>query len=476
MNIIINGFSEEVHSPIILNILDTFKVNYCQMIYNNYEINTSPVETIFHSAAKITQGDYGVDWNELKPLDEELIESMSGCEQIVLKMMDRVLIPLYSDRKRLYLKHLRYWNHVINNKKIDLFLSSSPPHEVYDYVIYSLCKLKNIPTISLFQIMASDVVIIMDDWEKIIPEIKEKYQQLLDYFKSTPESEIQLSGGLKNEFDYLSSKNQSPHYMSFKRPARSIIDSLARKIFSLKISRFIFLAKKPSLLLIKTASNIKNIVNNKFLFNFYNKHTTKPNIKNKYIYFPLHMQPEATTSPLAGAFVDQILIVQMIASFLPKDVYLYVKEHPFQTYLARDIEFYKELLIIPQVRLVPMSYNTFDLINNSMAVATATGTAGWEALFKGKPVLLFGHCFYQYAKGVFMIRTNNDCKKAFNEIINDNLKVSSKELKIYLKSLEDYTIEGYIDLFYKSVSQLTDSISNKNIIDKITDKIKSIGL
>ena len=190
MNFIINGFSDVIYAPVVANILNRFEINRCHIIYgglkNDIQANA---EVFFHDAADLSLGNYNVNWNQVAPLDEELIESMSDCERIVLKMMDRHLyIPKYKDRKRLYLRHLRYWNHVINEQKIDLFLSSAPAHEVYDFIIYSLCKLKKVPTICLFQIMAADVIMIIDDWERIIPEIEEKYQKLLETFKFIPES------------------------------------------------------------------------------------------------------------------------------------------------------------------------------------------------------------------------------------------------------------------------------------------------
>jgi hypothetical protein len=475
MKMIINGFISQNYHPVILGILKNFKVDCCHIIQNDFSNNTLlGIELIFYDIKKIPLGDYNVDWNKIKPLDEELIDLMSGCETVALKMMDRHLhIPLYKDRKRIYLKHLRYWNHIITENKFDLFLSSAPPHEVYDYILYNLCKLKKIPTVSLFQIMYSDVAIIMDDWQNINLKIKGEYHRLLNSLKSVSEKEIDLFGGLKNDFDrFMLTKNPTPHYMTKK--ATFFNKRLLEKIFSCREINCLFFKKGLSVFIDKLVYAIKIKISKTSLFGFYNKNTIEPDMKKKFIYFPLHMQPEATTSPLAGAFVDQILIAQMIASFLPKNIYLYIKEHPSQTNFGRDIEFYKELLEIPQVRLVPMSYDTFSLINNSMAVATGTGTVGWEALHREKPVLLFGHCYYQYAKGVFMIRRNEDCRKALEKIIKENFKPRIKDLKIYMKVLENYTIECYVDPAFREVSSITDKINNKNILNELTSKIKAV--
>ena len=474
MRMIVNGFDDPIHIPVISAILKKFNVVSCYLICSTHEIKMKiSTKMSLLNAASLSLGNYNVNWNKLKPLDEELIESMSSCETVVLRMMDRHMqIMSYDERKRLYLKHLRYWNHVLDKNKIDLFLSSAPPHEVYDYIIYSLCKLRKIPTISLFQIMDSDVVIVMDDWQNINPDIEKKYQNLLDTLKSVPKGKIELKGGLKTDFEYqLSQKNTTPHYLLLRHPPG--LSLFLKKSFHI-IGRAMSLVSRPLVLLDKIMFLVNLNLTKKYASILYEKNTSKPNFKSRYIYFPLHMQPEATTSPLAGAFVDQILIAQMITYFLPKNVYLYIKEHPSQAEMGRDPEFYNELLKIPQVRLMPISTNTFDLIRNSIAVATATGTAGWEALYRRKPVLLFGHCYYQYAKGVFRIKTNNDCKYAIIKIIKGGYKPKIKDIKIYLKALEDYTIEGYIDPAYKNVSKITDEISNQNLVDKLSNKINSI--
>ena len=43
----------------------------------------------------------------------------------------------------------------------------------------------------------------------------------------------------------------------------------------------------------------------------YRRFQTKPEYGKKYIYFPLHYQPECNTSPVGGYFADQILAVKI---------------------------------------------------------------------------------------------------------------------------------------------------------------------
>ena len=48
------------------------------------------------------------------------------------------------------------------------------------------------------------------------------------------------------------------------------------------------------------------------------------------------------------------------------------------------------------VRFMPRGFNSFRLQEHAEAIATVAGTAGFEALFREKPVIMFGHWFYQY--------------------------------------------------------------------------------
>jgi capsule polysaccharide modification protein KpsS len=102
-------------------------------------------------------------------------------------------------------------------------------------------------------------------------------------------------------------------------------------------------------------------------------------------------------------------------------------------------------------------------MKNAQAVATITGTAGWEALVKQKPVMVFGHNFYEYAPGVSLITTKEDAKESINNIINKTFIYDENKLKLFLQAVEDTAIKGHIDLLYKQVSQCTTEESVINI-------------
>ena len=119
----------------------------------------------------------------------------------------------------------------------------------------------------------------------------------------------------------------------------------------------------------------------------------------KFVYFPLQYQPEMTTSTLGGSFSDQLLAIEHLSIILPDDLWIYVKENPIQTGAMRGPKFFDRLDRIPNLKFLPSFANTFDLIDNSEFVATVTGTVGWEAICKGKNVLIFGMPWYRNLPG-----------------------------------------------------------------------------
>lgn len=120
-----------------------------------------------------------------------------------------------------------------------------------------------------------------------------------------------------------------------------------------------------------------------------------------YVYFPLHMQPELTTTSIGGIYEDQMLAIERLSKRIPPDWVIYVKENFVQTEQFRGAFFFQRLRRLPNVCMISRRINTFKLIESSQFVATITGTVGWEAITGGKNVLVFGHTWYRTLPGVF---------------------------------------------------------------------------
>jgi hypothetical protein len=103
----------------------------------------------------------------------------------------------------------------------------------------------------------------------------------------------------------------------------------------------------------------------------------------------IHYQPEYTVDSLGRFYADQEFLIVNIASGLPSDQYLIVKDHPTMVGL-RPPRFYEHIKKNKNVLLVHHSINSSELISNSTIVFTIVGTAAIEAMFLGVPAIMFG--------------------------------------------------------------------------------------
>ncbi len=139
----------------------------------------------------------------------------------------------------------------------------------------------------------------------------------------------------------------------------------------------------------------------------------EPDLERPFVYFPLQLQPEMTTSSLGGRYRDQLLAIERLAEILPEGHKIYVKENPKQTGKMRSPLFFHRLERIKQVELMPSHANSQTLLAHAEAVANVSGTVGWEAVSAGKPVLCFGATWWAEAPGVTRYRPGI----SFDEII-----------------------------------------------------------
>jgi len=189
---------------------------------------------------------------------------------------------------------------------------------------------------------------------------------------------------------------------------------------------------------------------------------TPYDINLPYVYFAMQMQPEMTTSALGGWFRDQALAIESLARMLPKNVKIYVKENPKQGAYMRGPLFFHRLKRISNVNILPSHADTHALTENAQFVSTITGTVGWEAVRKGKKVLIFGNTWYQSFPGVFKY---NDML-TFEKIMK--YKLEHTELEKALGLLVEKAHKGVIDRHYKKIVQ---GFNEEENIDNVSDII-----
>ena len=255
---------------------------------------------------------------------------------------------------------------VIKDNKINLCLFANIPHEGFDYLIYLIAQFLKIKTVMCYQSLFSnrfwvthkiENFCLFNNFSKLYPLEPSNYK--------LPHNWFYMQGSNKNAAYNL----RKTLVEILKRPYR-LPSALVRYAYAYRFRQSI------------------------------KKFTSEPVAGERYIYFPLHLQPELTTSALGGEYSDQMLAIETLSAFLPNDCCIYLKENPKQTEKQRDRFFYKRLSSLKNVKLLSQKESSIILIKNSIGVATITGTAGWEALFYGKPVLIFGLAWYRDFHGV----------------------------------------------------------------------------
>lgn len=206
-----------------------------------------------------------------------------------------------------------------------------------------------------------------------------------------------------------------------------------------------------------------NLIYSYFLVLFYKRISSDCFGIHKYIFYALHMEPEAATLNRTY-FSNQLVIIKALANALPIGCKLLVKEHPHQyrklnssdryyfllsLYKFRNFDFYNKIKKIPNVELVSLNVHSSALIDDALAVCTINGTIGIEAINKNKPLILFSQNTtpLKHVKGVCDVSSFSelsDCIKNFEATnwfcsYNDFLStVESRYFKVNLSDPPDY--------------------------------------
>jgi hypothetical protein len=188
-------------------------------------------------------------------------------------------------------------------------------------------------------------------------------------------------------------------------------------------------------------------------------------INTAYVYFPLHLQPEITTSGLGGNYSDQLDAIEKLSSMIPPNWKVYVKENPKQGHEQRGIEFYRRISTFSNVLYISKDVDTYWLMENCRFVATITGTAGWESITGGKPCLFFGLAWYASIPGAVAYKDGLSVEDVLNTPIDQEKQLIAFEA-LYKKTrlgivdrgyrhiLPEYSIEGNAKHLEKFITEI----------------------
>lgn len=424
----------------------------------------------------------------------DFLQKFSGEELQALSMMDRLDYDRHSfnfmERERFFLQLVKKWTYILDYYVPDIVISAVNPHRVFDYVLYLLCKYKKIKYVSFQWSMdggrtyalcnfdekdsMSDVIDMVYSVEKgttieDLPEdIKNNYFKVISDYKTARPSYMMAhdKDDLKNRnLWFLFKRFMHAHSLFssdsiFKGQSHTIYKSSKHSIENSNFSIFEWYKKRKEV-----------FKYNKYLSDYYNSHTSSIFPSEKYIVFFLHYQPEETTSPNGGIFANQFLCIETLLRNTPKDVLICIKEHPnqfmshMQGHTKRIKEFYDDLLSNPRVRFVPFEIDSFSLMTNAIAVSTVTGTVGWEAAARKKPVIIFGSTWYERMNGILRIINDKTASLIYQFI--EEYNYSEQDIIDYLNAFSKISFRAYRYKGYKESTGISEEESVNNLYNSI---------
>tara|TARA_B100000579_G_scaffold420327_1_gene419945 strand:- start:1534 stop:2892 length:1359 start_codon:yes stop_codon:yes gene_type:complete len=338
---------------------------------------------------------------------------------------------------------------VIEKNNVELAIFFFLPHEGPDFIMYQITRLLGIKTILMHQSIFPNKYFTV-----------KKCEDLGD-FQISKNTEFKLNMNdiekYKNIYSEAVRETKKKQKKNKKANTRFLKNLILRSLIKLKIIH----------------REDQNYLQKKYEKNLSRVEKKYDEIKNfqkdkKIIFFPLHAQPELSTSLLGEKYEDQILVLERLNSFAKDKWIVIAKENIYQTSYQRDDFFFKRLKGLKNVFFVDKSESTQLIMNDSDLVATICGTIGYEALTKSKKCLVFGNAWYKNFHGVLKI--NNDISDSTIESFLKNNFDQNKFLGD-LKNLLlfcDNGVATHDEVFKEMVQNFDSNQNSKSILKNIT--------
>ena len=386
--------------------------------------NVVKSQNFVHRPYEFTKVDYNGEYQDFFHSDN-YIRAKDRC----LKMLDRLdLYGLFNRLDReVYFHNLVIWTlKKFHKLKIDALISAEAPHDHAKYVIYEICRYLKIPTYKFQNWMPVPVLYLQNiETEEIISVKKSHYTEIYN----------RVERDLINYVDEL--KNRSEDYeIPFMKRLRENDEFFNRIInfFKYGIYKSFLDIRHNTGRLIKRKYNPINPFRFNFISRSFNKITRTKNLykaatsssidinlNDKYVYFPLHFEPERTTNPDGKEFHDQFIAITKLREIIPESFKIIIKEHPTQLnkHLSRGVWgrsplFYDLVKNINGVEIADVWLNSADLIKNSEFVSCITGTVAIEAAIMGKKALTFGSTYFDGCPNILKWKKGMVLEKLMN--------------------------------------------------------------
>jgi hypothetical protein len=381
-------------------------------------------------------------------------ENYKRAKELCIKMMDRIdEFGLFNrlDREAWFHRVSLWLVFQVNERNPDLLLISESAHNFVHYLLFEICSFFNIRILSFNIWLPVPLLFAVDKINNNLITLDFPYNE-----------NIKLM--FKKDIDDYIDNISNAQIKEYEAPHISIQRIVSSKFFYRLGQEYSFIRNRIGILKRKYLNNHYYYdATNPINFSVYKlrsiRNTRKKSLQKsldasyknfdfenkKYVYYPLHYEPERTTTPDGGIYHDQIYTLIVLRAMLPSDVHILVKEHPSQFltvrmgFTGRSPLIYHVINQLNGVLLVDINTNSLSLIKSSICVATITGTVALEAAVLGIRALVFGSPWFQGCPNTFQY------KKGLTFADIEKEEIFDKEIiKEYLHTfMEKYCIPGF---------------------------------
>ncbi|RAR56800.1 hypothetical protein BCL93_1192 [Onishia taeanensis] len=402
----------------------------------------------------------------LKPsaLDEDMLKEIAWYEINALKMMDR-LDPLgnsfgFQERRYFFQDLVGSWLSYIEASGLDLVISPSIPHRVFDYALYVACRVKNIKFLMFQMLPFGSNSIIIDN----IDYIGDKYNFNIGGGVDREECSsavLNKISAVRADYDDAIPSYMIEHDKNSRISVKKCMDLTLKPLANIVLSMLGL--KKPNTYWVEPGK--MPCLSEYSYFSYYVTALKRAarvrgfkekysrlvsfDLPEKFILVALHYQPEETSCPTGGSYSDQISLVKVLDETLPPDVKIVVKEHKSQFYThqesssGRDDSFYDRIRSVSdRIFFASVDKSPFDLIDKAAATVTISGTIGWESAVRGTPALVFGRAWYEFMPRVYKVKNKSDIVMVWPSILEDKGKNLDREILAYHAKIQKFFIHA----------------------------------
>jgi len=401
--------------------------------------------------------------------DLDKFESKYNIDLIKLALNERTIYRFYNYHKFSHkeiisiLEHeTEFFEKVLDEIKPDIFITREPGAHHHE-LMYELCLKKNIKPLMLTQLFFGEKCCISTKVQSLENEL------VLDP-STTPKSFDDLLE-FRKRFDYSIQGKQSISRLGQNKSLnylKALINYLKDNNSNVKTHYTYFGRTKRKVILNSIIDFSRSFFRKKFI----DKKFLKDVNCDKFIYYPLSLDLERNlliNSPLQN---NQMEFIRQIAKSLPPYFKLIVKEHPHQVFREwRPIQFYKEIMEIPNVLMIHPSVHSDVLYKNCKMVIATGGSSPLEASFFGKPSIILADNFYCVLPSIKKLKSMEELPSLIRtQLIN---KVNPSLLTDLVNQIKNNTFEfdqwkiseSFAKKFYHNGNNHNVIIQEKDVID-----------